>query len=102
TGAQLFVVNIGSGYGPGWQAMLAANWSPTILASAGAWYDGFSAMGALQPKAYAYYYNCANSTTQTFTAQQNTLMAAYAKATSNLSTNYLTYVSTDSVPLELL
>ncbi|MGA8369083.1 MAG: ABC transporter substrate-binding protein, partial [Acidimicrobiales bacterium] len=86
----LLVVNAGVSYGPIWNAIQGANWSPTILTSAGAWYDGFSAMGPLQAKASAYYYNCANSTAQTFSASQQALMASYAAATSNAVTNYLT------------
>jgi ABC-type branched-subunit amino acid transport system substrate-binding protein len=102
SGADLLVVNAGVSYGPIWNAVQAANWSPTILTSAGAWYDGFSAMGPLQAKASAYYYNCADTTTQTFSATQQSLMAAYAAATSNAVTNYLTFIATDSMPLELL
>jgi ABC-type branched-subunit amino acid transport system substrate-binding protein len=98
----LLVVNAGVSYGPIWNAIQGANWSPTILTSAGAWYDGFSAMGPLQAKASAYYYNCANSTAQTFSASQQALMASYAAATSNAVTNYLTFIATDSIPLEML
>ena len=81
SGAQLLVVTAGEGYGPIWQAILSANWSPTILASAGAWYSGFDSMGTLTSKASAYYYNCADTAAQTFTPVQNQLMAAYAKGT---------------------
>jgi ABC-type branched-subunit amino acid transport system substrate-binding protein len=102
SGAQLLIVTAGEGYGPIWQAVLASGWSPTILASAGAWYSGFSSMGSLTAKAYASYYNCATSATQTFTATQQSLMAQYASTTSNLSINYLTFLATDSAPLELL
>ncbi|HEY6622413.1 MAG TPA: ABC transporter substrate-binding protein [Acidimicrobiales bacterium] len=98
----LLVVNAGVSYGPIWNAIQGANWSPTILTSAGAWYDGFSAMGPLQAKASAYYYNCANSTAQAFSASQQALMASYAAATSNAVTNYLTFIATDSIPLEML
>jgi ABC-type branched-subunit amino acid transport system substrate-binding protein len=98
----LLVANVGSSYGPLWSAMQSASWTPTILTSAGAWYDGFTSMGNLEPKANAYYWTCANSSTQAFTAEQNTLMAAYAAATSNLVVNYLTFIATDSIPLEML
>jgi branched-chain amino acid transport system substrate-binding protein len=102
-GAQLLVVTAGEGYGPIWQAVQSANWSPTILASAGAWYSGFDSMGPLTAKASAYYYNCANTATQTFTPVQNQLMAAYAKGTDYPAfVNYLTSMATDSVPLEML
>jgi ABC-type branched-subunit amino acid transport system substrate-binding protein len=102
SGAQLLVVNVGEAYGPIWQAIQAANWSPTILVSAGAWYSGFTAMGSLTAKAYAYYYNCASSAAETFTPIQTSLMAGFAKATGDVETNYLTFMSTDSVPFELL
>ena len=101
SGAQLLVVTAGESYGPIWQAIMAAGWSPDILSSAGAWYSGFSAMGSLTPKASAYYYQCADTVGQAFSATQNQLMAQYAKATSNLVTNYLTFIATDSVPLEI-
>ncbi len=100
--ADLLVVNAGESYGPIWQAIQASGWSPTILTSAGAWYNGFTALGPLEPKAYAYYWNCAGSASQTFSAAQNSLMSSYASATSNLVVNYLTFIATDSIPLELL
>jgi ABC-type branched-subunit amino acid transport system substrate-binding protein len=102
-GAQLLVVTAGEGYGPIWQSVQSANWSPTILASAGAWYSGFDSMGSLTAKASAYYYNCADTATQTFTAVQNQLMAAYSAGTNYPSfVNYLTSIATDSIPLEIL
>ena len=97
------MVTAGEGYGPIWQAVQSANWSPTILASAGAWYSGFDSMGSLTAKASAYYYNCADTATQTFTPVQNQLMAAYSQGTNYPSfVNYLTSMATDSVPLEIL
>jgi len=102
SGADLLVVPVTANYGPIWQAILAANWRPTLLVSPGAWYSGFSSMGPLEASAYAYYYNCASSPTETFSTTQSTIMAAQAKATSNLAVNYLTFVATDSVPLEML
>ena len=42
-GSNLVVVAIGYGYGPIWQGIQTAGWSPEILTSAGAWYDGFTA-----------------------------------------------------------
>ncbi|HKA04454.1 MAG TPA: ABC transporter substrate-binding protein, partial [Acidimicrobiales bacterium] len=43
----LLYVNLSFAYGPVWQAIKAAGWSPKIMTSAGAWYDGFDAMGDL-------------------------------------------------------
>jgi ABC-type branched-subunit amino acid transport system substrate-binding protein len=102
TNPQLLVVFIGLGYGPVWQAMQTANWSPTVLASAGAWYDGFSAMGPLAAKAYSPYVDCAASPTQTFSIEQQALFAGYSSVTSGQSFNYLTYIASDSIPVELL
>jgi ABC-type branched-subunit amino acid transport system substrate-binding protein len=101
SGAQLLVVTAGEGYGPIWQAVQASGWSPTILSSAGAWYSGFTSMGSLTAKASAYYYQCADTPDQTFTSVQTNLMNQYAAATSNLVVNYLTFIATDSVPLEI-
>src|SRR5262249_13670835 len=47
----LLYVNLGFQYGPVWQALQAANWSPKILTGAGGWYDGVDAMGPLAPHA---------------------------------------------------
>ncbi|HEY2563429.1 MAG TPA: hypothetical protein VGI44_06930, partial [Acidimicrobiales bacterium] len=96
------VVYLGVGFGPVWQAMQSANWSPTILSSAGAWYDGFDAMGALAAKAYAPYVDCASSPSQTFTPEQQDLFAKYSAVTGAASTNYLTYIASDSVPVEIM
>jgi len=99
---QLTIIYIGIGFGPVWQAMQTQGWSPTILASAGAWYDGFTAMGSLVDNAYAPYVDCASSASQTFTAEQEQLFAGYSAATDAFSINYLTFVASDSIPVELL
>lgn len=99
---QVVIVYIGAGYGPVWQAMQAANWSPTILASAGAWYDGFSAMGSLATNAYAPYVDCATSPSETFSATQESLFAGYSAVTDAYETNYLTFIASDSVPVYIL
>ncbi|HWF23603.1 MAG TPA: ABC transporter substrate-binding protein [Acidimicrobiales bacterium] len=98
----LLVVYLGVGYGPVWQAMQSASWSPTILSSAGAWYDGFDAMGSLTAKAYAPYVDCADSPSQTFTTEQQDLFAKYSAVTGGTSVNYLTYIASDSVPVEIM
>jgi ABC-type branched-subunit amino acid transport system substrate-binding protein len=98
----LLIVQVGYGYAPIWQAMQIAKFSPPILATAGAWYDGFSGMGSLVSKASAYYNDCADSAGQTWPADVAALMSQYNKATGGFSINYLTYVATDSVPLEMM
>jgi branched-chain amino acid transport system substrate-binding protein len=86
-----------------WQAMQTEGLTNVkILTGAGAWYNGFSAMGPLAANAYAYYENCATSTSQTWPAPLESLMAQYSAATYAYSTNYLTYVDTDTVPLLIL
>jgi ABC-type branched-subunit amino acid transport system substrate-binding protein len=98
----LLLVYLGVGFGPVWQAMQSASWSPTILSSAGAWYDGFDAMGSLTGKAFAPYVDCADTPTQAFTAEQQDLFAKYSAVTGATSTNYLTYIASDSVPVEIM
>jgi branched-chain amino acid transport system substrate-binding protein len=99
----LIYIDTGEAYGPIWQSMITDGLTSTkILASAGAWYDSFSAMGPLEANAYAVYDNCATSATQTWPANVESLMAQYNAATYGYSTNYLTYVATDTVPLLLL
>jgi ABC-type branched-subunit amino acid transport system substrate-binding protein len=98
----LLIVNVGFGYGPIWQAIQSAGWSPKILTSAGAWYDGFSAMGALASTSVAPYTECVTPNHPAFTHEQTTLMDGYAGIFGASSVNYLTFVSTDNVPLELL
>jgi ABC-type branched-subunit amino acid transport system substrate-binding protein len=96
-------VDAGEGYGPIWQAMITAGLTNVkILASAGAWYDSFSAMGPLEANAYAPYDDCATSASETWPADVTTLMQGYSNVTFNFSTNYLTYVATDTIPLDFL
>jgi ABC-type branched-subunit amino acid transport system substrate-binding protein len=98
----LVIVYLGVGFGPVWQAMQSANWSPAILSYSGAWYDGFTAMGDLASKAYTPFSACANSATQTFTPEQKNLMGQYSAATGGTSVNYLVYVAVDSVAVDLM
>jgi len=99
---QALLVYLGFGYGPLWSAMRSASFAPQVIASAGAWYDGFSGMGSLATTAVAPYYDCAPSTTTTFPASTTALMGQYAAGTGDAAVNYLTYVATDTVPLEML
>jgi ABC-type branched-subunit amino acid transport system substrate-binding protein len=89
------------GYAPLWQAMQTAGWSPNILSHPSAWYDGFNGMGSLVNKAVSFYNACADSPSQTWPPDVAGAMTGYSKATGGLSINYLTYVISDSVPLEL-
>jgi len=98
----LLYVNMGFGYGPVWQGIKAAGWNPKIMTSAGAWYDGFDAMGDLAQNAVAAYYTCSKQGHPPFTAELTDLMNAYTTVFGTTSTNYLTYVSSDNSPLEIL
>jgi branched-chain amino acid transport system substrate-binding protein len=99
---QALLVYLGFGYGPLWTAMRSASFSPQILAAAGAWYDGFNAMGPLADTATALYYDCADTVAQTFPASTVALMNQYAAVSGDAAVNYLTFVGTDTVPLEML
>lgn len=98
----LLYVNLGYAYGPVWQALAAADWSPKVLTSAGAWYDGFDAMGDLAPDAVTAYYTCVEDGHEPFSPELTGLMDTYATVFGTTSINYLTFVSSDSIPLELL
>jgi branched-chain amino acid transport system substrate-binding protein len=96
-------IDLGSGYGPVWQAMQTDGMTGVkILSTSGAWYDSFSAMGTLANNAYAPFYSCAPSTTVTYPANVMSLMSQYSAATYGYSTNYRIYVMADSVPFDLL
>jgi ABC-type branched-subunit amino acid transport system substrate-binding protein len=97
----LLYVNLGYAFGPVWQAIKGASWSPKILTSAGAWYDGFDAMSGLSDNAVAYYVTCQKQDHPPFTKELTDLMDGYATVFGTSSTNYLTFVSNDSAPLEL-
>ncbi len=91
------------GYGPIWQAIITDGLtSEKLLTSAGAWYDSFTAMGPLEANAFAPYDDCATSTTETWPASVTALMGQYSAATFAFLTNYLTFIATDTVPIELL
>jgi ABC-type branched-subunit amino acid transport system substrate-binding protein len=98
----VLIVYIGFGYGPVWSAIRASGWSPQIIASAGAWYDGFTAMGPLAAKAVSPYNDCADSSSQTWPTDGAGLMSKYSAATAGGFVNYLTFVQTDTVALEIL
>jgi ABC-type branched-subunit amino acid transport system substrate-binding protein len=98
----LLWVNMGYGYGPVWQGLQTAKWSPMIFTSAGAWYDSFAAMGDLAKNAYAAYYECVEEDHTPFNDTVKAAMDGYASVFGTTSTNYLTFVTSDDGPLELL
>ena len=54
----LLIVSLGFGFGPVWQAMQSADFSPQILTGASAFYDGYNAMGSLASKGVVTYVDC--------------------------------------------
>jgi ABC-type branched-subunit amino acid transport system substrate-binding protein len=98
----LLLVMLAFGYGPIWQSIQAANWSPKIMAPAGAWYDGFDGMKTLANNAVSSYDDCVVPGHPPFPAEVTSLMDAYAPVFGTNSLNYLTFVNTDSAYLELL
>jgi ABC-type branched-subunit amino acid transport system substrate-binding protein len=99
-GANLVVGAIGYGYGPIWQSMQTAGWSPDVLTSAGAWYDGFTAMGSLAAKAVVPYVDCLKPG-QSLPAATSTLLTKFATAAPE-QINYLNVVQGLYGPLEIL
>jgi len=98
----MLYVNLGFGYGPVWQAIQSSGWSPKILTSAGAWYDGFSGMGPLANNAVAGYEDCVKTGHPPYPADLTGLMDGYAGVFGATSVNYLTFVQSDSNAPELL
>jgi ABC-type branched-subunit amino acid transport system substrate-binding protein len=98
----LLFVNLGFGFGPVWQAIQSANWSPKILANAGAFYDGYSGMGPLANNAVAGYYNCVKANHSAYPPELTGLMDAYGSVFGASSVNYLVFVQGDSVAFEML
>jgi ABC-type branched-subunit amino acid transport system substrate-binding protein len=96
----LLLVYLGYGFGPLWQAIRSANWSPKIMATAGAWYDGFDAMGPLATTAVAPFYTCADSADQTFPPDLTSLFSLYAAQQKQV--NYLISIDLDSNPFNML
>ena len=102
-GVQLLVVTAGEGYGPIWQAVQSANWSPTILAAAGAWYSGFDSMGSLTAKAERVLLQlCRHSHADIHAGAEPADDRLLPGDNYPAFVNYLTSMATDSVPLEIM
>jgi hypothetical protein len=85
-----------------WQAIQSANWSPKILTTAGAFYDGYSGMGPLANNAVTGYYTCVKANHAPYAPELTGLMDAYGSVFGTSSVNYLTFVQAISVPFEIL
>ena len=103
TNPDVVFIDLGAGFGPVWQAMQTAGMtSVKILATAGAFYDAFTAMGPLAANAYVPYYGCAPSKSTTYSANVMSLYSQYSAATGGYSYNYRVYIMSDSLPFNLL
>lgn len=98
----LLYVGASFAYGPIWQAIQAANWSPRIYVGAGAWYDSFKAMGPLAENAVTAYSHCVAKNRAPLPSVVTQAMDGYEAILGANTTNYLTYVGTDDVPMILL
>lgn len=100
----LLIVRASFAFGPIWNGLKAANWSPKMLTSAGAWYDGFDVMQSTgnAANAVAAYVDCLKDANVKLDPQVTALMDGYAPVFGTTSINYLTFVKTDNGPLELL
>jgi ABC-type branched-subunit amino acid transport system substrate-binding protein len=98
----LLIVAVGFGFGPIWQGMQAASWSPAILTSPGAFYDGFNSMGPLATKGVVPYVDCVAPGHAPFQKTLTDLMDAYMSVPGTSTVNLLAQPSYDSVPLEIL
>jgi ABC-type branched-subunit amino acid transport system substrate-binding protein len=98
----LLIVGLGFGFGPVWQAMQAASFSPQILTSPGAFYDGYNAMGPLADKGVVYYVDCVQPSHAPFEKTLTDLMDAYHAVPGTSTINLLAQPSYDSAPMEIL
>jgi len=93
------LVALSYGHGPVWQAINAAKWSPTIITSALAWYDGFDAIGPLGEKGVGMSSYCIPADP---TKLPQPVLDAMDKYTSVPGlTNYLLAAATDTLALEV-
>jgi ABC-type branched-subunit amino acid transport system substrate-binding protein len=98
----LLIVFAGFGYGPIWQGIQGATWSPKILTVASAFYDGFSAMGPLADSAVVITTHCTTPGHPPFPKALTDPMDGYATVFGTTSTNYILFDTSDNGPLELL
>src|SRR3954451_6897919 len=98
----LLIVFAGFGYGPIWQGIQGAAWSPKILTVASAFYDGFSAMGPLADNAVVITTHCTTPGHPAFPKALTDPMDGYATVFGTTSTNYILFDTSDNGPLELL
>jgi ABC-type branched-subunit amino acid transport system substrate-binding protein len=98
----LLLMMLSFGYGPLWQAMQSANFSPKILASASIFYDGFSGMGPLANNTVVTTMHCVKPGHAAFPKLLTDPMDGYAGVFGTSTINYPLYASSDNNPIEIL
>jgi ABC-type branched-subunit amino acid transport system substrate-binding protein len=99
----LLIVALGFGFGPVWQAMQAANFSPQIMTTGpGAFYDGYNAMGPLAAKAVVPYVDCVRPNHPPFEKTLTDMLSAYRAVPGVVTINLMAEPSYDSAPMEIL
>lgn len=100
----LLIVRASFAFGPIWNAIKSASWTPKIITGAGAWYDGFDVAisTGVANNMMAAYTTCLKDQNVKLDPQITALMDGYAPIFGTSSINYLTFVNTDNVPVELL
>jgi ABC-type branched-subunit amino acid transport system substrate-binding protein len=98
----LVIVYVDTGFGPIWQAMLDDHWYPKIMTSSSTWYNGFSAMEGLAKNGVALYANCVPANNPSLPAAATSAMDPYAAIFGTAFPNFLTFVASDNVPLEII
>jgi ABC-type branched-subunit amino acid transport system substrate-binding protein len=100
--ADFVLMFVGFGYGPIWQAMQSASWSPKFMVSASAFYDGYSGMGPLADIGVTVTTHCSPPGHPPFPKALTDPMDGYASVFGNTSVNYILFDTSDNGPLELL
>jgi branched-chain amino acid transport system substrate-binding protein len=98
----LLLVFTNYGYGPLWQAIQTANWTPKILAGP-VFYEGFDAVGKLANDMHIITAHCVDPAGHPpFPKSLTDPMDGYVSIFGSTSVNYILFVTTDNGPLELL
>ena len=97
----LLMVFTSYGFGPLWQAIQAAGWTPKIL-SGSIFYDGFTAIGNLANTTNVLTFPCVQEGHAPFPKTLTDPMDGYATVFGTSSVNYVLFVTSDNGPIELL
>jgi ABC-type branched-subunit amino acid transport system substrate-binding protein len=97
----LLLVFTSYGFGPLWQAIQSASWTPKILAGS-IFYDGFTAIGNLANSTNVITFPCVQEGHAPFPKTLTDPMDGYATVFGTSSVNYVLFVTSDNGPIELL